>query len=236
MTDSTTLPAASLLAASALRRDAGDSLGALAYQRIRDRIIALDLPPAAVIDERQLAEEMELGLTPVRTALRRLALEKLVVVLPRRGTLVADLNLADIHKIFEMRIELEALAARLAAGRATPAQKALLADLAAETRRVQAEGRAGGAPDNRRLIDLDRRLHRLLAEAAHNEFLLETLDWLYGHVLRLWNLSLHRVRGLDDSMEEHCQVADAVLRGDAAEAGARMRAHVQHFQSQFLSV
>ena len=218
----------SMLAASTRRRDETDSRNGEAYQRIRDQIVSLDLAPASVIDERRLAEELGLGLTPVRFALRRLALENLVVILPRRGTLVADLNLADLNKIFEMRIELESLAARLAAERAAPEQLDALAALSAETRRAQE------CQDNRLLIELDRRLHRGLAEAAHNEFLLETLDWLYSHVLRLWHISLHRIAGLPQAMEEHCQVIDAVLAGDGERAAAIMRGQVQHFQQEVM--
>ena len=92
------------------------------YRQIKEKIITLRLPPASMIDEERLANQMNIGLTPVRQALRRLALENLVVILPRRGTMVADLNLADLQKIFELRVELETLAARLAAQRATPEQ------------------------------------------------------------------------------------------------------------------
>ena len=91
----------------------------LAYRAIKARIVALEMPPASVVDETALVDELGVGLTPVRQALRRLALENLVVILPRRGTLVADLNASDLSKIYEMRVELETLAARLAAERAT---------------------------------------------------------------------------------------------------------------------
>jgi len=245
--------ASTILTASTRRRDETDSRNGAAYQAIRDRIVRLELAPATVIDERKLADEMQIGLTPVRHALRRLALENLVVILPRRGTLVADLHPADLSKLFEMRVELEALAARLAAARMTKPQAAALAALARETRCARVEilqaGVNGSARSrnaerslehddleafNKRLIQLDRDMHRLLAEAAHNEFLLETLEWLYNHVLRLWNTGLHRVTALEQSMEEHCCVADAVLAGDGNRAAELMRAHVQHFQQEFL--
>src|SRR4051812_44007774 len=109
----------SMLAVSSRRRVEADSLNGIAYQAIKEKIIALELPPAALVDEAQLAAELGIGLTPVRQALRRLALENLVVILPRRGTLVADLNFSDLQKIFEIRSELEALAADLAAQRAS---------------------------------------------------------------------------------------------------------------------
>ena len=104
----------SLLGAAG-RRTPDGSLGAEAYRRIRERIVSLELPPASLIDEQSLAAEIGLGLTPVRQALRRLAWENLVVIMPRRGTLVADVNPADLSALFEVRIELEGLAAELAA-------------------------------------------------------------------------------------------------------------------------
>ena len=217
-----------MLAASARRRVETDSLSGLAYRQIKEKIIALELPPAVVIDEVSLAAELKVGLTPVRQAIRRLAFENLVVILPRRGTLVADLNLSDLQKIFEMRLELETLAARLAAERATPEQIRELEQLSAEALTQSQHA------DSQQLLQLDHRMHRLLAQAAHNEFLAETLEWLYGHVLRLWNVSLQRVTGLPVAMEEHRAIYHAVNEHNACLAADLMRQHVQRFQQTFL--
>lgn len=221
-----------MLAVSSRNRVDRDSLNGLAYRQIKDKIIDLVLPPASVLDETSLAAELGIGLTPVRQALRRLAFENFVVILPRRGTIVADLNPSDLHKIFEMRLELETLAARLAAERATPAQIAQLDRLSAE-----ALGYCPNPSDqietNHRLLHLDYQMHLLLSQAAHNEFLEETLEWLYGHILRLWNTALHRVTGLQEAMLEHRAIFEAVRDGNAQEAATLMRRHVQHFQQAF---
>jgi DNA-binding GntR family transcriptional regulator len=74
----------SMLAASSRQRSQVESMNGFAYRAIRDRIISLEMPPTSVVDEATLAEELGVGLTPVRQALRRLALENLVVILPRR--------------------------------------------------------------------------------------------------------------------------------------------------------
>src|SRR3954447_4716426 len=69
------------------RRQSGpDSLGDVAYAGIRRRIVSLELPPGSAVNEAALATELGVGLAPVRSALRRLAWENLVVILPRRGT------------------------------------------------------------------------------------------------------------------------------------------------------
>ena len=149
----------SMLAANAATDP--DSKHAEAYRFVRERIVSLELAPASLLDEQALADAIGVGLTPVRQALRRLAWESLVVILPRRGTMVADLHPADIENIFEMRLDLESLAAELAAGRASTAELAHLETLMERTR---AELATGGTPDS--LIALDRETHGALWAAA----------------------------------------------------------------------
>ena len=184
----------SMLTSSQSRRAQASSHSSEAYRLLKDKIIRLELPPAAVIDETALMAELELGRTPIREALQRLALESLVVILPRRGTIVADLNMSDLQKIFEIRVDLELLSVRLAAQRATPAQIAAMEGLFGDAEALLQQG------DNFQLIQLDHEAHRLLAQAAHNEFLEETLDRLYNHVLRLWYVSLHRFQRLREAL------------------------------------
>jgi DNA-binding GntR family transcriptional regulator len=219
----------SILAASARRGREETSKASEAYRRLKGMIVSLELEPASFLDEAELAERLGVGLTPVRQALRRLAWENLVVILPRRGTIVADLNAADLAKIFELRVELEGLAAGLAARRAGVED---LTELDALMRRTEAA--LDDAPhDHQRLIGLDHELHALLARASHNEMLASTLDWLYSHVLRLWNVSLDRVPVLEGAVRDHVGIAEAVRSGDADTARRRMEAHVQGFQDAF---
>lgn len=224
----------SILAAYGHQRGSGDSLGALAYQRIREKIVRLDLPPAGVVDEGLLADELGIGLTPIRQALRRLALENLVVILPRRGTLVADLNPSDLYKLFEMRLEMEALAVRLASQRATPKQIAGMEALLSPAAVAQAKAEQPDTSAQEVLLNIDRASHLQLAEAARNEFLAATLDWLYCHVQRLWYVYLHRLPSLEGAIEEHRQIVAAVKAGDAHLAESTMRRHVSGFQSDIV--
>jgi DNA-binding GntR family transcriptional regulator len=204
-----------------------DSKHAEAYRYVRERIVSLELAPASLLDEQALAEAIGVGLTPVRQALRRLAWESLVVILPRRGTMVADLHPADIENIFEMRIELEALAAELAAGRASAAELAQLETLMQRTRAELESGTPGG------LIALDRETHGALWAASGNAQLERTLDWLYVHVVRLWNYALPRIEGIPALTADHLAIVDAVRAHDAAAARRRMHDHVHGFQLSF---
>ncbi|MFM7553482.1 MAG: GntR family transcriptional regulator [Actinomycetota bacterium] len=221
----------SMLAASARRAADADSKSAEAYRAIKDMIVSLELPPAALLDERGLAERLGVGLTPVRQALRRLEWESLVVILPRRGTLVADLNDSDLDRIYELRSVLEPQAAELAAARGTDEQRAALADVIART---HAElGRA--APDRRALIALDRELHRQIWAMTGNGMLEQTLEWLFSHVLRRWNVLLDRAEELGNVMAQHEAVVDAIVAGDADRARAAMARHVADYQRSLAS-
>jgi DNA-binding GntR family transcriptional regulator len=216
----------SMLAANAAS-DA-DSKHGEAYRYLRERIVSLELAPASVLDEQALADAIGVGLTPVRQALRRLAWESLVVILPRRGTIVADLHPADIENIFEMRLELEALAAELAALRATPAELDALDELMTQTR-----AELDGANDPDTLIALDRATHGALWEASGNAQLVRTLDWLYVHVLRLWNYALPRIEGIPALTSDHLAIVEAVRARDPGAARRRMHDHVHGFQLAF---
>ena len=222
--------ATSMLAASARRAADADSKSAEAYRAIKDMIVSLELPPAALLDERGLAERLGVGLTPVRQALRRLEWESLVVILPRRGTLVADLNESDLGRIYEMRSVLEPQAAALAAERGSDAQRAALGGVIAQ---MHAE-LDGPQPDRRRLIGLDRDLHRQIWAMAGNAMLEQTLEWLFSHVLRRWNVSIDRNESLGSAMELHDEIADAIIAARPTQARDAMARHVTGFQASLV--
>jgi DNA-binding GntR family transcriptional regulator len=220
-------PAATLLTSLRHYRVNDESHAEVAYRALKEKILTLELPPASLVSEGQLMAELDLGRTPIREALQRLALDNLVVILPRRGTIVADLNMSDMQKIFEVRLELEGYAAGLAAVRATSQQIAVMESLFAGADTLIQSG------DNYQLIKLDHEAHCLLAEAAHNEFLADTLERLYSHVLRLWYVSLHKVSRLREAIEDHQEIVTAVKARDPQRAAAIMRRHVSEFQAEF---
>ena len=107
-----------------------------AYERIRERITTLEMAPGSVIHEQELAEELDMGLLPVREALRLLAHDSLVVITPRHGLYVAEVNVPDLEQLSEMRMALESLSARLAAQRATEDDIVVLEALRLEQARI----------------------------------------------------------------------------------------------------
>jgi DNA-binding GntR family transcriptional regulator len=205
---------------------ATDSLGQQAYYLLRDRIVTLRLPPGSLVNERELMDELGLGRTPIREALQRLADDDLVEVFPRRGIYVGPVDVGDLGAISEVRAELEGFVSRLAAQRRTDADRAELESLMVELAAL------GGDPDERRLIHLDQRIHRLIYRAAHNPFLEAALDRSYIHALRLWFVALDRVPQLEDAVQEHRDLLEAIATGDASAAEAHAREHVIGFERQ----
>ena len=111
--------------------------------------MTLQIPPGAPIDEDAIGRELKMGRTPVREAIKRLALENLVTVFPRRGTFASEINITDLAHISDVRAQLEGHAAYRAAERITDAQRAELAGLLEELRRSR------GSDDLEALMELD---------------------------------------------------------------------------------
>lgn len=191
---------------------------------IRGLIVSLELPPGAVIDERMLMEHLGLGRTPVREALRQLAQEQLVEVFPRRGMFVTGVDVRDLARISEVRAALEPEAARLAAERATDDERDQLTDLGNAITR--------GAD----LMGLDERIHRAIYAAAHNHLLEKTLGEYYVLALRIWMIALDQAEELEDAVEAHRDLIQAIVVADDDRAAELMRAHVENFEQAMRKV
>jgi DNA-binding GntR family transcriptional regulator len=200
-----------------------------AYEELRDRIVTLRLAPGTVLREDALMQEMKIGRTPLREAVKRLALENLVAVQPRRGTSVTAVEASDIVNISEVRAELESYAAELAALRmndeARAAAEALLQEIDEVTR----------PHDQDWLMRFDERIHRFTWEAAGNRYLVHTLEQYFTHSLRIWYLVLDRVPGLGHSVHDQMHLLNAMLERDGERARTIMRNHVHEFQREVLA-
>jgi len=197
----------------------------LAYQRILERIVSLDMAPGSVVNEARLRDELGIGRTPIREALQRLARENLVRSIPHRGTFVTDVNITDLARITEVRVVLEAHAARLAAEKLAAADRDMVEEL------LDLLGR-GYVTDQRDLMQLDRQIHRTIYHAARNPFLEATLERYFNLSLRLWYLVLDRDVRLREAVDEHVELLRAILAGDGELAETIMRKHVTGFERE----
>ena len=204
-----------------------EQLADRAYFGLRDRIVDLRLPPGSTLREDELMRELGIGRTPLREAIKRLALEHLVEVRPRRGTLVTDVHAEDIARFDEVRAALEPHAARMAAERMSD-------ELREEGLLLATELDAATGADAEVLLRLDERIHRFAWRASCNPYLEATLEGYWALSLRVWHLVLDRVPSLPGAVHEHRALLDALLSGDGVRADAVMREHVGALEREVL--
>ncbi|BBX35806.1 GntR family transcriptional regulator [Mycolicibacterium mageritense DSM 44476 = CIP 104973] len=192
-----------------------------AFEAIRDKIVSLEIPPGAPIEEEQLAAELGVGRTPVREAIKRLAYRRLVVVYPRSGSFAADLHPADLEALCDMRERLEGLAAERAATEATYEERLELRELLDALE---------ACTDQAKLLDLDVTVHRTVHRMAHNPYLHDILAQSLDLSLRMWNLANERLPDLDHHVHGQTGVLQAILDRDGERARTLAEAHVREFE------
>ncbi len=198
---------------------------ARAYRAIKEKIITLQLAPGSVIQDAELMDELGIGRTPIREALKLLEAEKLVVTVPRRGIFVASISITDLQQVIEVRLELEGLAVRLACERANSEDMMRLQRYHGQL----ASNDIQTLPTRERL-ELDREIHMAMAGAAHNAFLSVEVERFYDLARRLWYYTIGRVRPSEVNLQSHQDIIRAVLQRDAGEAERLIRQHILEFQ------
>ncbi len=198
----------------------------LAYGAVRDLLITLQIEPGAPIVESELTQRIGVGRTPLREALNRLEAERLVNIFPRRGTFAADINLADLALITDIREELEGHAAAKAAERATSGERSTLSELA---------GNLGG-DDPATQMAVDTEIHRAIYSATHNHFLEETATQYHNLAMRIWHLFTDRLPTLADHVQEHRGLLGYIVDGRAEAARDSAAAHVRNFEKAVRSL
>ena len=213
------------------RAAAPPSLSARAYEAIQDRLIMLDIPPMEPIDEVALVETLQMGRTPVREALKRLEVDRLVVSYPRRGTFATAVDITDLAYISEIRQQLEPLAARRAAEVANAALREDLRDLARATAELDVH-----TLRRDELMRWDLRVHRAIYAAAGNPHLEDTLVRHDNLATRIFCLFLERMSDFDRHVGEHAGLLEAIADGEAEHAATLAHDHVVGFERAIRAV
>jgi DNA-binding GntR family transcriptional regulator len=188
------------------------SLAQQAYNQIRHEILTCILPPGQVLSERTLAQQYDMSKTPVREALGQLYHEGLVRRLPGRGYLVAPITIEDVQNLFDLRLILEVAAVERAARRLSPAQIAILKNMASISYRLD-------DPESHvAFLDANRKFHLTLAEASGNRRLADELGTVMLEMDRLFHLGLRLRDSAQEMKEEHQEVVAALEAGDVEKA------------------
>lgn len=208
----------------------GGSMAQLAYQRLRERLVLLDIPPGAPLNEQALAAEFRVGRTPLREAMKRLENEHFLISYPRRGTFATRVDATALSEISEIRRALEPLAARRAALRLDPASRAELENTRDELRTL------GPATSTRDSLMADMRAHGVIYRAARNAHLASSLTHYLYLAMRIWRLAASRMPAVEGHVTEHLAILDAILDGDEEAAGRLMLEHLTDFEESIRRV
>lgn len=200
------------------------SLAEKAYELLVRKITRLEVEPGSVLVEKSLMEEFGIGRTPIREAMQRLAIERLVDHLPNRGMLVSGITASGVQQIYEFRSVLDGYAASLAATRATPEQVRELGLLHKKLLRATEDD------DINEYVDLDRQFYRVLSAAAHNTLVADSIPRIFNLHLRLWFFISRKLGGwhaIAASHEEMTKaVVDALARRNPQKAKLAMEAYI----------
>lgn len=198
--------------AEATESEQGKSLTEKAYKRLEELIVTLQLAPGAVLSEAQLAKQLGIGRTPIREALQRLSREGLIVILPRRGILVSEINVTRQLKLLEVRRELERLMASCSARRASNSEKQEFRQIADGMKKTAEND------DDITFMRLDRRLNQLLCQAARNEYITNSVALIQSLSRRFWYSHYKEVLDLPLCARLHASLALAISQGNPEEA------------------
>ena len=165
------------------------------------------------MSEAELSERLGIGRTPIREALQRLARERLVNILPRRGIIVSEINVKSQLRLLEVRRELERLISRSAARRASEGEREQFRRIAANFEK------SAQANDDVAFMRTDREFNSLQAAATHNEFAIGAMALMHGLSRRFWYIHYKQAADMPLTAKLHADIARAIAAGSAAQAG-----------------
>ncbi|MER7396506.1 GntR family transcriptional regulator [Streptomyces sp. NPDC000151] len=194
----------------------------LAYAELRDQILTGSLPAGSRLAQYDLADSLNMSITPLREAIRRLSSEGLLTVETHRDVRVSTMTADEARQLFEVRLSLDPTAAELAARRRTEediaAMRAAVEQLLPVTRQWGEDA-----------LTAHRVFHRTLYRASRNDVLIKMLDDLWDKSDRYRRLGLDLPPGDEPrtrDLEEHRRLVDLIVDGEADRAGRLMRDHI----------
>lgn len=199
------------------------------FQTLRQAILHGELKPGERLMEIHLAERLGVSRTPIREAIRKLELEGLVEMIPRRGAVVASITEKDLKDVLEVRRTLELLACEVACERITP-------ELLEELKGAKEEfGSLKETEDVNRLAAADVRFHEIIYMATGNDRLISILNNLREQMYR-YRLEYLKDRGSREQLdEEHQEIYLGIKNGDKGAVGAAICIHIDNQEAAILA-
>lgn len=211
-----------------IKLDSYKPLREVVTETLRDAIVSGVLKPGERLMEIQLAEELGVSRTPVRESIRKLELEGFVVMVPRRGTYVADLSIKDINEVYEIRTVLDVLAAGLAAERITEDELEELERLLVQIGEYVDENNV------EKLIEYDSQFHDVLYRASRNDRLVGIINNLREQFTRFRSISMKYPGRMKNTVEEHTRLVEAIAQRNPELAQQIAREHMENSEQTLL--
>ncbi len=213
-----------------LKLDNYKPLREVVFESVRGAIISGVLKPGERLMEVQLAEKLGVSRTPIREAIRKLELEGLVIMIPRKGAYVADLSIKDITDVLEIRAALEGLASSLAALRITDEEIKQI-----ELNAMQFD-KAIEADDFEGIVQADIEFHDNIFKATRNEKLMQINNNLREQVQRFRIMYISKSNKSKALAKDHFEIAEAISRRDIDMAEKIAKEHIENAEKYIIKV
>ena len=206
------------------------SLEEQVFLSLEEEILTGSLKKGETLAEIALSKRLGVSRTPLRAALHRLAEEGLIEIAPNRGAVVIGVGREELVDIYKIRMRLEGLASREAALKISDEDKKKLCDS------VELSEFYIGKQDTEHLKELDSEFHNIIYRASGNRLLSKTLSELHRNIQVYRKLSLTVPERLAKSVEEHREILNAIISGDADTADALTFRHIEAALENLLAV
>lgn len=198
------------------------------FNTLRKAILTGELKPGERLLEIQLANQLGVSRTPIREAIRKLELEGLVIMMPRRGAEVAQITEKDLRDVLEVRRALDALCAELACDRITEEEKQKLKEACDEFEKATATG------DATTIATADVALHDIIVEVTGNRRLIQLINNLSEQMYRYRFEYIKDENQHNNLVEEHRMIYESIVSGDKEGAAKAAKLHIDNQESSII--
>ena len=213
-----------------LKMDVNDYLPLrdVVFNTLRQAILRGEMEPGERLMEIQLAEKLGVSRTPIREAIRKLELEGLVIMIPRKGAEVAHITEKDMRDVLEVRAALEELAATLACRNVTPER---IEELKMANKRFEA---TIISKDVVAIVDADVNFHDIIYAMTDNQRLIQIINNLREQMYRYRFEYIKDANMREDLRREHREITDAIIKGECERAKAAISIHIDNQEENIL--
>ena len=196
----------------------------IVFEHLRNAILNGDLEPGQRLMELHLAEQLGVSRTPIREAIRKLELEGLVSMIPRKGAYVGEVSIKDILDVLEVRMSLEGLAAALSAERMHKDQLEQLGEVLKEF-----EMHKDGS-DKETMAVLDRKFHELIINGSNNNKLIQLIQGIHEQFQRFRIIYFNEYTQYEELVQHHREIYNAIADRDSKSAQIASENHIKMIQ------